>query len=207
MPYSKHKRIIFTWIPKTGGTSIARSLAQRGVFERNGKEGLWGVIPAEERLVWKAVNWQHISALSTLNVLGRAEWNDCFSFSVVRNPLDRIVSYFEYSRSAREDPKSVHFGRPPLGSIEEWFEENKPHSQLHYIADEQRKIMVDYVGRFENLDEDFLKICLRIKIQPRKLLRVRASKRRDYRDYFDAGFKKKVLSTYGEEIEVLKYQF
>ncbi len=123
MPYSARKKAVFIWIPKTAGTSLARVFEKRNVFRRSGREGLWGRIPEEEREEWNASNWQHISAIDARTEIGNERWDQCFKFAFIRHPCDRMVSFYEYSRSARKDPKSVQFGLPDAGRFDEWLKE------------------------------------------------------------------------------------
>lgn len=209
MPYSRKTRSIYVWIPKTAGTSIVNALEKRGVFRRDGQATLWGRIPKEDRKNHRAANWQHIAARSIAEILGETEWNDCFTFTFVRNPYDRLVSFYEYSRAARKDPGSIQYGRPDPGTFEEWFEENRPWTQLQYLTDEDGRLMVDFVGRFEHLKRDILEISRRMKMRPLRLpwRKMRSSRRADYPSYYTAGLKKRVEDVYGEEIERFGYRF
>ena len=207
MPYSAKKNAIFVWIPKTAGTSIANKFGKRKIFSHNGKEDLWGRIPEEEREKRQASNWQHISALSIIDELGQVIWDECFTFTIVRNPYDRLVSFYEYSRLSRKNPSSVQYGLPDPGNFEKWLNTEKPLGQLHYITDRENNILVDYVGRMESLQKDIVKICLKLKILPFKLPRLNVSKRNSYQSYYSPEIKKQVDAMYHDEIEALSYEF
>ncbi len=207
MPYSKEKGTAYVWIPKTAGTSLANALKKRKVFKRTGQEHLWGRIPDESKEQFRAENWQHISAQDIIQIIGREEWDRCFTFTFLRNPYDRLVSFYEYSRSARKDPKSVQFGKPDPGSFEEWLDTTQPPGQLHYLTDENGEILVDFLGKYENLKRDLLTISWKIKVLPFRLPKLNTSARRDYRTYYTPDIKLKVEALYGEEIERFSYSF
>ena len=69
--YGKKTNFVFIHINKTGGTSIAKNL---GFFSK-----------------------RHYSVREVQKIIG-FDWHDAFTFTVVRNPYDRIVSQFEHAR-------------------------------------------------------------------------------------------------------------
>jgi len=56
------------------------------------------------------------------------------------------------------------------------------------LCDENWRVMVDFVGRYENIEEDFGRVCKRIGIETPRLLHINNSKipHGDYREYYDA---------------------
>lgn len=186
---------------------MANAFKKRKIFEKKDQETLWGRIPEDQRELYQASNWQHVKALDVIKLIGQEEWDRCFKFTIVRNPYDRLVSFYTYSKSARQDPSSVQYGLEDPGSFEEWLEVTKPLDQLHYIADETGRVLVDYVGKFENLRADVFKISLKMKTWPIRLPKLNASKRRDYHEYYTPEIRRRVEELYGDEIETLKYQF
>ena len=187
--------------------SICNAFKARGVFARGGRSHLWGRIPEGERDLWKAANWQHLSAKSVQDELSQDVWKRCFTFTIVRNPFDRLVSYYEYSKQARSDPSSVQFGLPPLGSFEDWFDASPPRTQLSYIADDEGEILVDFIGRYESLEQDLAYISDRLRTQALELPRMNASKRGDYRAYYSDALKDKAEQRYQEDLEAFDYSF
>ena len=168
---------------------------------------MWGRIPEELRDTYQASNWQHISSLKIVEELGQDVWDNCFKFTFVRNPYDRLVSFYEFSRSARKDPKSVQYGRPDPGTFEEWLDTEKPLGQLHYIADKDNNILMDYVGHVESIQKDVFFLCLKLRCLPFKLPKLNTSNRKPYQEYYTPEMRKKVEDIYGEEIERLGYSF
>ena len=207
MPYSEKKSAIYIWIPKTAGTSVAAGFARRGVFRRDGRKALWGRIPEDQRESWRSSNWQHVGAADLGTEVGKETFDKCFRFTFVRNPYDRLVSFYEYSKAARRDPRSVQFGEPALGTFEQWLEQSPPRTQLSYLADADQNLLVDFVGRYETLQRDVLRISLKLRILPFLLPRLNASRRGSYPEYYTELLRKKVDALYGEEIERFGYAF
>lgn len=67
---------------------------------------------------------------------------------------------------------------------------------------------MDFVGRFENLQEDFDYVCDRVRIKRKKLTHANKSKRdRDYRKYYDSETKEIVAKKYADDIGRFGYEF
>lgn len=99
--------------------------------------------------------------------MSRAEFADYFSFSFVRNPWDRAVSFYKYIGSPTEyDFKRFAVEVLPnhLWHAMHWFVQ----PQTEYLYNEG-KLMVDFVGRFETLQSDFREVCNRLDLPPNDL--------------------------------------
>ena len=94
------------------------------------------------------------------------------------------------------------------GRLEELRKEHKIYLQVSWITDRNGKNLMDFVGRFENLQEDFDYVCDRIGIKRKKLPHSNKSKRkRDYRKYYDDETKRVVAEKFTEDIEHFGYEF
>ena len=107
MLISPQRRYVFVHIPKTGGTSMALALEDRAAKE----DILIGDTPKAKRRKarLKGLNvpgrlWKH----STLrDIAGLVDPADFFVFTLVRNPWDRMVSYYHWLRAQRFDHHAV----------------------------------------------------------------------------------------------------
>lgn len=81
--------------------------------------------------------------------------------------------------------------------------------QTDWILDENGKLMVDWVGRFENLNQDHKKVMKKIGIEnPPKLSHSRKSRNdRNYKKYYDEETKRIVDEIYKKDIEMFGYKF
>lgn len=117
-----------------------------------------------------------------------------FSFAFVRNPWDRLVSY-GHSLVGIDWDQMSRFDRLDLIP------------QVDFIMDETGKPLVDFIGRFENLVEDFETACDMMGIPTPPLQHLNGSQHRQYRDYYDETAKQHVAKMYAEDIERFGYSF
>lgn len=110
MILSRGRRYIFIHIPKTGGTSLARALEDRAMKD----DIMLGDTPkARNRrsrvkdVATRGRLWKH-STLADIDGLVRAEEvATFFTFTMVRNPWDRMVSYYYWLRGQTFDHPAV----------------------------------------------------------------------------------------------------
>lgn len=160
-----------------------------------------------------------------------------FKFAFVRNPWDRVVSFYRYFHWNVSFPRfveSVLAGK--LWREEYWFV--RPQSE--FILDEHGNPGIDFLGHHESLQSDFMRICKRLGLEadlPRKnassssrdtlrwrgsyllsgimridLLRMysafgRKQVHRNWRDYYDPDTRAMVGELYRSDIELLNYEF
>jgi hypothetical protein len=191
----KHK-CIFIHIPRTAGTSIEQSIKPD----------------------WRFGNFKdekHVLA-STAKHLYKDYWNDYFKFSFVRNPWSRMLSMSQYKNfygciikggkidvskyiqqysSIEVDPRSK-------GNIENI----KPIKNAVYLNILNEEL--NFIGRFENLQEDYGKVCAIINCKNKLLHKeARKEKNKHYTEYYDDETKQIVAERYAKDIEHFGYEF
>jgi len=146
-----------------------------------------------------------------------------FSFAFVRNPWDRCVSAFRYlnnggqNRADKKDAEKFFIGYQSdfAGFIRHHKSNNVFLEQMHFkpqykwICDENDNVLVDFVGKFENLQEDFNKLCDTIEVPRQKLIHNKKpkSKHKHYTEYYDEETKQIVAEKYAKDIEMFGYEF
>ena len=67
-------------------------------------------------------------------------------------------------------------------------------------------MLVDFVGRYENLDDDFHAVCNMIGISA-PLPHLNRSTHAEYRCYYSDQLARKIASRYSEDIDLFRYEF
>jgi hypothetical protein len=223
---SHRYRCIFVHVPKAAGQSIERFFL--------GLHGLSWKNRAPLLLRWNdepALGPQHLAHLFAdeyvrCGHIGETEFGQYFKFAFVRNPWDRLVSEYHY-RGGRRLGGFQTFVREGARAAEPYsdiFRHLAP--QVRYLRDEGGRLRVDFVGRFENLQGDFARVCGRLGIPDPALPQTNASardkaprssmqrllarcvrRRGAYTDYYDARLRDLVAERYAEDIEAFGYAF
>ena len=204
----KHK-FIFVHINKTGGTSIENSLAPYADEELE-IDSLGGV---------EFFGQKHNSLQMFENDANKHHgFKNYFKFSIVRNPWDRIVSTYFYRLHILQDPKMYHYsnqGRRPMLFKDFVLDKEKfaftrtlsRFTQKDFLIDSTGKVGTNFVGKFENLQEDFNIICDKIGIPRQTLPHKYGTKHLHYTDYYDEESKLEIYKYFKEDIEYFDYKF
>jgi len=219
----KHK-FIFLKTKKTAGTSIEMALSKfcgpddilTPVAERydkrrspNAQNYAVGEFPIRlTALPYLLFGWgkkrgfyDHAKARRVRGLIGRKVWNSYFKFSFERNPWERQVSLYHFRRSSSLKP----------ASFEEFLAMRSARINNAGVYALGGDIAVDFLGRYENLEDDFRKVLDILGLDaPTRLPCVNASKRasnRHYRDYYSEQTRNLISRWYRFEIEKLGYVF
>ena len=131
-------------------------------------------------------------------------YKDYFTWTIVRNPWDRAVSAYEQKASKRYGPwrrcKNLTF--PDFILNKRGIKDRHTNIQSTQIPPD-----IDFIGRFENLQEDFNTVCDKIGIPKQQLLHKNKSKHKHYTEYYDEETKQIVAEKYAEDIKNFGYVF
>jgi hypothetical protein len=216
MLLSIRHNFLFVHIAKTAGTSVRTTLVH---YQRRDPYYLLQFICSRishltgHRIACKLP--RHAKAIAAYEILPREIFNQLFKFAFVRNPWDLQVSSFHHI--LRERPHLLH-GYNDFGDFLRYkLDQDRPYQyhidtslelQSDYLVDLHGQVLVDFIGRFESLDEDFAEICRRIGIPTKALAhRRRANDRGDYRSYYDDHTAELVAVRFRQDIEMFDYQF
>lgn len=157
-----HKfKCIYIHIPKSAGQSIHKIFARQLGYYRNQNAPLLLNLNDDPRLGPPALG--HLKALDYVRCghISQESFDSYYKFSFVRNPWARIVSEYKYRGHARKyDFKTYLFKHLPKPGFTDMYTHIIP--QYEFLYDEDGKLLVDFVGRFENLQKDFDAVCDKI---------------------------------------------
>jgi hypothetical protein len=179
--------LYFIHINKTGGSSIEVALG----------------LPME-----------HKTALQKIDEVGIRAWKAAFTFCVVRNPWDKVVSHYcfrvatnqtgladghldfdAWVRACYRDRDPRYYDKPQMFM-----------PQLDWISDRDGRLLVDFVARFETLAEDMERVKEEIGRQF-VLGHLNKTERRHYRSYYDRSTRAIVADWFQCDIDAFGYVF
>ena len=97
MIFSPQRNFCFIHVPKTGGTSIEHAYSQAVTF---GDIILDGSSSTMSRFYLETLNLgRHASAAQIVDMIGLVAFQSMFSVAVIRDPVERMISYFRWIQS------------------------------------------------------------------------------------------------------------
>jgi sulfotransferase famil protein len=183
---TKH-RTIFVHIPKVAGQSIETLfLEDLGLNWDNRQELLLrkkkSSEPGPHRLA-------HLKAKDYvgLGYLEASKYEEFFSFSFVRNPYSRVISFYNYLGYAKIISISTFIKTILSTKVKEdhfFFR-----AQYDYLYSEEGRLLVDFVGKLENISEDIEYVLEKVGLEGKNLPYINKS---------DKGLKRGITSLISE---------
>lgn len=163
-------------------------------------------------------------------------FDEYFKFAFVRNPWDRMVSFYKYLGYDNKMEFNIFVKEHFIRKIQQrvwWF----VRPQTDYIYKDEGHQLVDFIGRFESLQSDFDIVCQKIGLPATLLPRVNVSEKKgpgmtvesglmklfeeikyvlnlrtipsfnSYRDYYSQESIDLVAEFYKRDVQLLSYDF
>jgi len=228
-----HYKTVFVHVPKTAGQSVEQVFLE--LLDLTWKTRAPLLLRKNTVPELGPPRLAHLTAEQYVRYkyMTQEQFDSYFKFAFVRNPWDRMVSCYKYMGM----PDNLGFKQYLTGKFQTkewknmyWF--TRPQSEFLY--DEGGQLMVDFVGRFENLQADFNEACERIGIGAVELPCVNRSEQKPakstsalsqakklfspsdsavtvtskrYQDYYDDESRGLVAELYKRDIELFGYSF
>ena len=167
---------VFVHVPRTAGTSIQKALGIRQQ-QRRASAKMDGVVTFGHKML---------------------RLDGVFTFAFCRNPYDRAVSMWSFNNMYNKGVNLTF--REFCYSLKNW--SWGQHLRLPQVA---RAHDLDFLGRFENLQDDFDDLCDILEIERRELPHLNASERGPWQDYYDLQTQRIIRDYYAEDFERLGY--
>jgi chondroitin 4-sulfotransferase 11 len=141
-----------------------------------------------------------------------------FKFTFCRNPWDQVVSfYFHFKRLKVCYPfhsctianrlSFSDYCKKMFQSESGACLNHLHHSHYSYLLNSKNNVNIDFIGRFENLQQDFNTVCDKIGIPKQQLPHKNKSKHTHYTEYYDDETREIVAEKYAKDIEYFGYEF
>jgi len=208
MLISDSHQFIFVHVRKAAGSSLRQSLS---TYALNGRNNLWNRIPSRlgiKRDYRKHIFRAHSPLFHAEKHMQQSRFQRYFKFAFIRNPWDRLVSEYEYIRQNKAHARHRHVSAfVRFNDFIHYQYKRTDAYQLPMLTDSSRRICVDFIGRYESLQDDFEKLCNRLNIATTRLPWANPSQRKDYRHYYDTNSVELVYRHWRDEIEQFNYCF
>ena len=199
---SFEKQFLFIHIPKTAGNSIQGVLREYSEDEIVVGAGQDGVERFEVKSGGRDL-MKHSTLADYVRELGPEAVSGLYKFACVRNPWDRMISFY-FSPHRRETEWSARkfrkFVEKEVRPLREYFETGREEPGRSPFDN------VDFVIRYEQLDADFKKVCERLGIPPVDLPVRNRSGRAEAASYYDRGLKDFIAERFADEVAYFGYE-
>jgi hypothetical protein len=211
MQLSYSHRYIFIHVNRTGGTSITEALRPYAFVPGWSPYRLPVIRKFATNYIGAVLdrNWGHVTARELQAALPRDVFDSFFKFAFVRNPWDWQVSIYCHVIQRPDNPNYAFYNEslPTFADYLDWQIHREGRDvQSELVLGDDGELLVDFVGRFETLEQDFTAVCRRIGVDC-SLEHRNASTHRDYRDYYTPETKRLVAEAYARDIELFGYSF
>jgi hypothetical protein len=197
MLISHQRRFVFVHIFKTGGTSITHALIHHArlreqlavqfvlsrafIYTVNALFGLH-----DRGNEWFTGLHKHATATEIRAHLGERKFAAYFKFAFVRNPWDWQCSVYHYVRGSRHHRDYNRARSLTLREFIQYQIDSGTPRQTDFLTDSNGNVIVDWVGRFEFLQQDFDALSQRLGLPALSLRHLNASARpRNYAALYD----------------------
>lgn len=209
----KH-RCIFVHVPKTGGTSIASVLEERLDFSSADND----TFPRHSH----TCRDQHCLNVDVTDpdcfilkhqpgVNINKKYNNYKKFAFVRNPWDLMVSSYNWWTQRTTLPHRKEYGQYLLQKGFKYFIQSKANyiNEMYHAGMGQKYWLTSdmTIGRYENIQNDFNKICNLLDIPCQQLPCKNKTQHDHYSKYYDSETIDIVTSAYIEDIRQFKYEY
>lgn len=208
---------MFVHIDKAAGSNIQHALRPHMKVTGRSKlrrlPGLLGPLNRVGGLYRQLEFSEHAPAEKVQRCLPPEVYAGLCKFAFVRNPWDRLVSRHAYLLRKTEHGRSREVNE--LGGFDAYLrwelartgKRGGMRHQADYVLGPEGNLIVDFIGYYERLEDDFGEICRRIGV-PASLPPPKArAPRQDYRSLYTDETRELVARAYARDVELFGYSF
>jgi len=198
---SEEYSAIFVHVPKCAGTSVKSLLSKKtfkGVSLNNAKDGSHD----------DKTGYYQAGTARRMKRAYEEQWKTYFKFAFSRNPWDRMVSCWK-NRAAQKYSNFKDF----VYNHQEMIDSGNTSFHWHvmpqclHVCNDEGDIIVDYIGRFENLQEDINNILELLDLEPSEVPHKNKTSHKNYREYYNKETIRRVEDLFWKDIEMFEYEY
>jgi hypothetical protein len=221
MLISHSKEFIFIHIYKTAGESVREvflpyarlidRIVYHYVFKKQRAAKLLRAIGwADDGYKQFTGYYKHSTASQIRDKLGTARFDQYYKFAFVRNPFDWLISLYYYIKQSKGLEYNKLIEDLDFKAFVKWYIAKGGLKQTDFLVDShQGTFIVDYIGRFENLHADIVKINKALSLPPSfHLSHINPSvlrAHRNYDKYYDRHTRALVEGYFSKDFQRLGY--
>jgi len=202
------KKVIFIHVHKVAGQSITRSIEDNyipKIFQHN-KHLRWNYkkfIISDSLITKNNYINKHSHAKEYKHYL-KDEYENFFKFAFVRNPLDWQVSMYFYMKGVDSHPEHNIVKDMSFSQYIEWRCTKELNFQSDYLLDDKNNFLVDFVGKYENLNKEILFVSKETGLKF-DLPHLNKSQHKHFLEYYDNQSKELVYKYFKKDFDILSY--
>lgn len=208
MLISDSHKFIFVHIRKAAGSSIRDTLAPLSLnVPKNLKSKLKSRALKIEKNYNKFSFKEHSPITQAKNIMPSELFDSYFKFAFVRNPFTRLVSEYEFIRRRLDHGRYKKVIKMNFNEYIEYQAKRFDAHQFNMLADKAGNLQMDFIGRFENLYQDWTFVIEKLNITNAELSHRKKAATVKYQDYYDAVNIQLVEEFWKQDLKSFGYQY
>lgn len=215
MVISHEHKFVFFHTPKTGGSTVNQSLFESG--HRENYVHIDGRIENMDgnHIESSKIN-QHTRPVELFGMMPDFDWHNYFKFAFVRNPYSLEVSKYFYCLKIADNNDQGNFYnycvnvKNDCKTFDDFvrYDRYKYDYSFKYYLCKDGELMVDYVGKLETMQKDYMVITAACGIDSKLVdSKINKTNHDEYQTYYNKESQNIVKNKYIEDIEFFRYEF
>ena len=206
MLISDSHKFIFVHVRKAAGSSIRDTLEPLSLVKPT---DTWSKLKSRffnvETDYHKYAFRQHDDINAAKRLMPEDLFESYFKFAFVRNPWDRLVSEYEFIRRRSDHGRHSKVIKMDFDKYIVYQSRRFDAHQINMLADKNGKVLMDFVGKFENLQDDWNRVTEKLGIKNKELSHRKKAGIKDYSSYYTPETRALVGELWKKDIEAFGY--